>query len=296
MPNRKTKPRGYTPFEAQYGPRREIREYKIVDAVAAMEPVTVRQAFYGLVSQGIVDKTQTHYQKVSQVLSDARRGGLIDWGQIWSDDPDVDAWFDDHADDIDKVSQYVDEWVNQMLSLDLEFHVGEAHDQQHQVFVIVEHRSLVPQLDKATRDSVKVLSGGGQPSTTLLHDFATELRGCDSPVVLTLSDRDADGEAIARWWVEDITAFGVQATWEHIGLTPEQVAEFDLPSFNGKTQIEALPPAELRKIVYEATEKWFDSSVDEANDKLREEGQAEMDKVAEPIRQALQQYYDDHLA
>lgn len=294
MAKRKVKPIGRVPFAAQYGPERDILEYRIVNFVKGMGRCTVRQAFYSLAMADIISKTQSNYQKVSQVLSDARRGGLIPFSQIWSadDDPAFDG--DSHADKLENVSRILDGFVDRLAGEWPSFNVGSAHNHKHAVFVICEHASLVPQIEDAVRNDVVVLSGGGQPSTTLLYNTAEAVKSCGkSPVVLTLSDRDKAGEAIASFWRADLKAWGVMAKFEHLALTKAQVKKYDLPEFGGKTQLEALPLDVFADICHEGTEKYFDSKVDEANRKLRDEGQAKLDAVAEPVMEAIKDKLDE---
>ena len=294
MPRRRVRPIGNVPFAAQYGPRRDILEYRIVDFVADMGSCTVRQAFYSLAMADMVSKTQSSYKKVSQVLSDARRGGLIPFSQIWSADDDPQYYGVSTADRLENVSRLLDGFVQSLAAEQPSFHVGSSHNHEHAVFVICEHASLVPQIKDAVRRDVVVLSGGGQPSTTLLQNTANAVKGCGKkPVVLTLSDRDSAGEAIAKFWRDDLMAWGARAKFEHLALTKAQVTKYGLPEFGGKTQLEALPLDVFADICHEGTEKYFDPKVDEANDKLRDEGQAKLDAVAEPVMEAIKEKLDE---
>ncbi len=45
-------------------------------------PITVRQIFYRLVAEQIIDNTIQGYRKVSNVVRDGRYAGLLDWDKI----------------------------------------------------------------------------------------------------------------------------------------------------------------------------------------------------------------------
>ena len=44
--------------------------------------LTIRQVYYQLVSRDIIPNKQSEYGKISALVTDARRAGLIDWNAI----------------------------------------------------------------------------------------------------------------------------------------------------------------------------------------------------------------------
>ncbi len=75
---------------AEYTPQRKTRE--LIDAVRAVQeryqdhlPITCRQLFYVLVTQGALDKTEKEYTRLCEMMSRARRGKLICFSSIRDD-------------------------------------------------------------------------------------------------------------------------------------------------------------------------------------------------------------------
>ena len=296
---------------------KRVQPYAIVEwtrqAIDEFGPMTVRMAYYYCHGKGVwgkAKKARHQYQRVSQVLSIARRAGLIGWDEIWSDDEapyvlDREWWAHDVAD----ADALMDDFVHGLFEDGPEFHVGSMNGHEREVFIIVEHAGLVPAIRARVRDDVRVISGSGQPSTTLIKQVADVMVGAQSPIVLTIGDHDTYGQAIIDWWREDLTAWGVDAEWRHIGLTAAQIKKHKLTAIeeskkdeNGdpvtvqSVQIEALPPDVLWRLITDAVDACFDSSIDAANDKQRKDGQAELDKRWKPISLAMVQHYDDYLA
>lgn len=54
----------------------------IVDELTDYWPLTVRQVFYQLVSQEIIENTESAYKNVSTVLTKLRRNNLVGWDAI----------------------------------------------------------------------------------------------------------------------------------------------------------------------------------------------------------------------
>jgi hypothetical protein len=58
------------------------REEALLDIIAEMQPMTVRQAFYQATVRGLVDKTEQGYRKVQRSLVDMRRDGRLPYAWI----------------------------------------------------------------------------------------------------------------------------------------------------------------------------------------------------------------------
>lgn len=52
------------------------------ELLAAHNPMTVRQVYYQLVSEQVIENNRSQYQAVSNALVDARKEGVIPWGWI----------------------------------------------------------------------------------------------------------------------------------------------------------------------------------------------------------------------
>jgi hypothetical protein len=137
---------------------------------------------------------------------------------------------------------------------------------------------MAPQLARVANPfGVTVLSGGGFDSLTDKHRFAAELASHGRPtIVLHVGDHDPSGVSMFLAFLEDVEAFtrefGGEAIFTRLAVTPEQIAEFNLPTappkatdnraFTGQTcQAEALAPDVLADILRDAIETRIDRRV-----------------------------------
>jgi hypothetical protein len=135
---------------------------------------------------------------------------------------------------------------------------------------------MVPQLWHTVGDySIAVYSSGGFDSTTTRHNFAKRIALSGRPTeVLHIGDHDPSGAHMFLALAEDIIAFaehygGHDIEITRLAVTPEQIAEHDLPTappkpsdkraFSGRTcQAEALAPDVLAGILRMAVEDRLD--------------------------------------
>jgi len=125
---------------------------------------------------------------------------------------------------------------------------------------------MAPQLGRVTDPfGITVMSSGGFESVTEKHRFAAELASQKRPTeVLSIGDHDPSGAHMFIAFLEDVEAFtrdlGGAATFTRLAVTPEQIAQYRLPTappkltdnraFHGETcQAEALAPDVLANIL-----------------------------------------------
>lgn len=240
-------------------------------------PLTLRQIFYMLVSNNGYDKTELAYKRLCETMNKARRARLVD----------MDCIRDDGLTRRES-SGYSsrNSFLYTVLHSAKNFTLDRQQEQDTKLYVWCEAGGMVPQLVTAVREyHVPVLSSGGFDSLTTKHDFAKEIADQGKPVViLHLGDHDPSGVHMYGSLDEDLQAFidyyGGDVSLERIAVTPEQVAEFNLPtappkttdrrSFTGlTTQCEAIHPKNLREIVVSAVEQYIDFNIHE--DTLDEE-------------------------
>ena len=113
-----------------------------------------------------------------------------------------------------------------------------------------------------------VFTSGGFDSVTAKHTLAQELAKCGESEILHIGDHDPSGWHLFTSLAEDVSEFvaalgGPTPTFTRLAVTPEQVAELDLPTappkatdkraFDGQTvQAESIPPDVLAAIVRNA--------------------------------------------
>ena len=217
-------------------------------------PVTLRQVFYRLVVKTQIEKTENGYARLCEVCNRARRGGLIEFTDIRDDGPKTEMGFDFASNE--ELTTYLVE-LRKNVCMDLQSF------QERRIFVWCEAAGMVPQLTQTAHPyGITVLSSGGFDSLTMKHDMAQKLS--DDSVVLHIGDYDPSGVHIFSSLAEDIQAFGADAEFIRLAVTPEQRDDMDLPtappkaadkrSFNDtKTvQCEAISPPDLAEILENA--------------------------------------------
>lgn len=255
MPNRE-EPRSKEEMET-------IRE-EIETALAADAPMTVRQVFYRLVAREAIAKTEGEYKStVVRLLKEMRESGRIPWDQIvdhtrWRHIP---LLFNSREEGLRYLIEHYrrDPWENQEVYLE----------------VWIEKAALIGVFEQETVEwGVSLMPAGGDASLTFLHEAGEEIGNQAKPVyIYYFGDRDPSGVDIPRVVEEKIRKYAaefdpnVDITFERVAVTPEQIVNLGLPTrptkagsrrspdFRGESvELDAIPPAELRRLVRECIE------------------------------------------
>ncbi|MFC9431507.1 hypothetical protein [Streptomyces sp. NPDC056987] len=271
MPNKR--PRGPQP---RWRPKRET--LRVLDAVDAILdryrdhlPVSLRQLFYVLLSNGVLEKSERDYKRMCEYVGMARRSGRIPW----------DVIRDDTQIAVDAPPSFTgpeDFWAAVAASVD-DYRVDRQAGQPVRLELWSETAGMVPQLVRIGDEfGIACFSGGGFDGLAGKHDAARRAisGGCKTRI-LHLGDYDQSGVHMFSSLAEDVIAFaedaGAEVEFERVAVTPEQITAYNLPtappkatdrrSFSGTatTQAEALPPDILATIVREAIAAHRDSEV-----------------------------------
>jgi hypothetical protein len=198
------------------------RRRRICEIAEIERPATVRQIYYQTVVQKIIgiEKDDTGYDKVQDLLTDLRRGGVIpfDWikdeGRYARQPYTVegipqalnDARRDYRKDPWQKTFEYVQIWV--------------------------EKNALLGVLEPVTREyDVALMSAVGYSSISFLHEATRDLNRLTCPIyIYQLGDLDPSGAQAAEVIEKDLRGFAPEAEihFERISITPEQIVEFNL--------------------------------------------------------------------
>ncbi|MEU6381902.1 hypothetical protein [Streptomyces sp. NPDC046909] len=234
-------------------------------------PVSIRQCFYAAVSDGVVDKTERAYRRLVEVVGMGRRSGRIAWDAIRDDtgiciEPPVA--FADPADFRARMRQAAQGYRR------------DRQEGQEQVLELwSESAGTTAQLARtADPFGIPVRSGGGFDSLSDKH--ATALRAAAQDRVLTilhLGDLDPSGVHVPLALAEDVGPFAAahdgRTDLVRLAVTEEHVSTHHLPTAPPKptdhrsftpsatTQLEAIPPDVLARIVREAIEERRDMTV-----------------------------------
>lgn len=226
-------------------------------------PVTLRQLFYQLVSDGTLPNSDTSYKGLSRYTAEARRRG------IFPDLVDRNRTIERAAFDLSAGEA--------LIETARYFRLDRTEGQTYNVILGVEKDGLVAQLSTWFLDrglAITALKGySGQAHVDKIR--AMVRRDGRPAVLLYAGDFDATGEDIDRDFVERTDC------WHRVlrvALTMEQIEQHDLPPMPGKAsdsrsrafierhgkliqvELDALDPRDLRQLFEDALVPFWDTS------------------------------------
>lgn len=224
-------------------------------------PMTVRQMFYRMSSIGAVPKTENGYRKVQYQLTNMRHAGAIPYGWLadntrWVRKPNSYTGLDDALTDMQQ-------YYRRSLWAYQDVHVE----------IWLEKDALAGVISEVTSEfDVPLYVTRGYPSISYLHEAAESLKSIDRPrYVYHFGDYDASGQDAARAIREGLERFGAEFTFIQVAVTPEQIRSMGLQTRPSKksdpraakhgsiaVELDAIPPAELRRLVRETIEAHVD--------------------------------------
>jgi hypothetical protein len=238
----------------------EIRE-AIHSTLARYQPMTVRQVFYQLVSQGVIEKKESEYKHtVARLLGEMRLDGKIPFG-----------WIADNTRWMRKPRSYSD--VEQALRRTAETYRRSVWDNQNRyVEIWLEKDALAGVLYEVTQEwDVPLMVTRGYASLSYLHDAAEAIAAIDKPAYLYyFGDYDPSGLDITRSVEARLREFAPEAsiTFRRIAVTVEQIEQWHLQTrptkkkdsrsknfIGGSVELDAIPPDELRRLVRHSIEQ-----------------------------------------
>ena len=183
--------------------------------------VTLRQLYYQLVARGIIQNKVDVYNKLSTLLTDARYAGIVDWEAVEDRGrvPHTPNTFEDINDLIKAAAQsyQLDRWEGQ----------------EYYVELWTEKDALVSVISPITKKyQVSVCINKGYTSASSIYNSAQrflEQQEGKKCILLYLGDHDASGLDMDRDIKSRLTEFGVDVEVVRIGLTMEQIQEYNPP-------------------------------------------------------------------
>ena len=248
--------RRYRATKAEVESRRET----LLDTVAAMKPMTVRQVFYQATVRFIVEKSEAGYNKVQNDLTVMRRRGDLPFGWLvdhtrWQRKPvtfdSVQQALNDTARLYRKslwtdAGAYVEIWLEKDALAGVIMPVTEAYD-------------------------VPLMVARGYPSLSFLHSAAMYIDSLPVPTfVYHLGDFDPSGVNAAEKIEQTLTEMAPDAEiyFQRIAVTEHQIANWGLPTRPTKksdsrarnfgsisVELDAIEPEQLRLLVEDAITK-----------------------------------------
>lgn len=269
-----------TAYEARSVKRRHRRtnaelavvDEAIYDACATEHPVSLRGVYYRVVSAKAVEKTEQGYDLVGRQLLKLRRSGDIPYN-----------WITDGT----RLTRKPKSWpaLDRMLdAAAASYRRALWDDQAVEVMILSEKDAITGSIYPVTAQlDVELCIVRGYSSETYTHGIAETVQANHEygkrTYLYQLGDHDPSGVDAWRSFQERVRGFAPEAdaAFERLAVTPEQIAEYDLPTrptkrkdetkkgdpraegFAGESvDVDALPATALRTIVRRAVERHID--------------------------------------
>lgn len=242
------------------------------------EPMTLRQLYYRFVAMDLIENKQSQYQYLGEAIKEARLDGRIPWDWIEDRTRSVDGG--DH--DLVDVERRFNENLEWFKKTPDRYRLPRWKGQDNYVEVWVEKEALAGVFAGVCEDlNVVTFPNRGYTSITLLKEAAERLRGQwqkrgEAPTILYFGDFDPSGQDIERNIRDKLhDTFNVPVKVQRKALTRKQIDRFELPPQPAKrtdsryeefvenhgdlaVELDALPPEELRNLIRESVEEYFD--------------------------------------
>lgn len=237
----------------------EARYDAIYELCREFHPATVRNIYYRAVVAKLVPKTEAGYAKVQRATAILRRAGRLpyDWivdNHRWARRPNT--WGS------------LGEFATAMNSL---YRRDIWRDMDERVEVWCESDSIAGVLVDVTYGwGVSLFPVSGFSSMSFTYSAAKHANAIGKPVaVLYIGDHDKAGLGIADNLRRDLEGhLEVPSEFRRIGITWDQVEEYDLPGTTPKdsrgydyplaVEAEAMPPTVLRDMLEQAISEYVD--------------------------------------
>lgn len=241
----------------------------VVDARTALAvewPMILRQLFYRLVSSKALENTRPDYCRLSRVLTTARKDGIIPFEWI------VDRSRPTYAPSV------FDNLEHGLRALRNCYRKNYWQGQPFYCEVWCEKDAIIGSIEPVTDElGVIVRVYRGFNSTTGAHDIAELFASIKKPIrVFYLGDHDPSGRCIESDIYRRVLEFGSGPfEMRRLAIHAADIKSFSLPPLRVKdsdsrakrfkrehgsecVELDALPPAELRKRIREAIESLLD--------------------------------------
>ncbi len=241
----------------------DIREV-IFNELSRDNPMTCRQLFYRLVSNGTIDKTENEYRTtVCRLLKEMRLATEVPYQWVadftrWMRKPDTQS-------SLTSMLQRCAETYRRDLWNSLPVRVE----------IWLEKDALAGVLYEVTGQyDVPLMVTRGYPSLSFLYEAADTIAGFNKPTYLYyFGDHDPSGVDIPRTVEKRLREFAPydDISFERVAVTPEQIAELNLQTrptkrkdsrskkFKGESvEVDAIPPTVLKQLVEDCVVQHID--------------------------------------
>jgi hypothetical protein len=244
-----------SPLKRKRRTKSEVVDLRIAiyNTLWAAHPQTVRQLYYRLTVNQVIEKTDPAYKLVCRMTADMRRDGSLPY-----------EWLADNTRWMRKPKTYAS--LTGMLEHQQEFYRRDLWaEQDAYVEIWLEKDALSGVLFDVTAVwDVPLMVTRGYPSLSFLHSAGEQIADEQRPVYLYyFGDHDPSGVDITRAVEQGIREFApnVDLHFERVAVTLEQIDKYELPArptkgsdsrsrnFDGESvEVDALPVEVLKSI------------------------------------------------
>jgi hypothetical protein len=232
--------------------------------------LTLRQLYYQLVTKNIIRNEERSYKNLSNLVSDARLAGMIDWDAI---------------EDRIRVPRIPSEWLNIQELVDsalYSYRLPRWETQENYIELWVEKDALAGVLQPlAHQYHVPMMVNRGYSSQSAMYEASKRFLNNSEKIMLAiiyLGDFDPSGEDMVRDIEDRMRIFGCGDEFEvrKIALTLSQVKKYNPPPNPAKHsdprskefiakygasswEVDAINPKELSRIIKEEIKSYIDT-------------------------------------
>jgi len=253
----------------------QILQDAIYDFVSSMEArVSIRQIFYAMTVQGLIEKTEGGYHKICYQTKNMREGGRLPYNWIadstrWTIKPTTYNSLQDAA-------NYWEKAYRRALWLDQDVYVE----------IWIEKDALAGVISDITdRYDVPLMVVRGYSSLTFLYESAMQIKEINKPsYIYHFGDHDPSGRNAAENVEKKLIEFGADINFEIAAVTMDQIDEWNLPTrptkksdprskkFDGPSvELDAIPVDIFRNLIEEKITQHIDQDILRRQEKIEQE-------------------------
>jgi len=260
--------------------------------------LSLRQLYYQLVARDIIENSIRSYKNVGNLVSNARKAGLVDWGMIEDRNRDyaIPSHWNSPADILDSAAY--------------SFRIDKWEDQQYHIEIMVEKDALSGVLGPVCQGlDIGITANKGYCSSSIMYEAGKRVADFKDDgkeiVLFYLGDHDPSGidmtrdvkeriELYSRIYTGRLTIERLALNWDQIELwnpppnpakeNDSRFAAYVLEFGETSWELDAIEPGELGKLVEEAVLNYRDSDLWNEAFEREETMREELTKMANDYR------------
>lgn len=260
--------------------------------------VSLRQLYYQFVARDLMENTNRNYKKLGDIIRNGRMAGLISW-DLLSDRTRGLRGFSTY----DGIGDYL-----RFARWQYKEELNETQDTRVEIWVEKDALSSIVS-SAVNKYRIDYFPTKGYPSIDSLKKAADRLKRAErdgkETVILYLSDHDPEGLHMPQAVEESLHQFGSSVTVERIGLTLDQVREYNPPSSYAKEsssryqqyiedtgttevwELDALKPNVITALIQDRLDEIIDQDRFKVAEQKEQRSRADMALIADNYQDVL---------